>query len=90
MTSAVPRWSEQDWVELMLMMKKVPRGVRELVHAAESRIAAPDGWTDDLAYLDRLCDAYGRAPLVTVDEAGEATLNVHDAGWVSAVLDRYR
>ncbi len=90
MTSTVPRWSSDDWVELMLMLKKVPVGVRRIVQAAELGAKAPDGWAEDLAYLNRLCDAFGRAALVTVDQTGTASLNVDDVNWVIDVLDRYR
>lgn len=89
MTLPTPRWSQQDWVELMLMLKKVPAGVRELVAAAEQDSAAPSDWVESLAHLNQLCDAFGRAPLVTV-EHGIAHFDVAESEWVAEVLDKYR
>jgi hypothetical protein len=82
-----PRWTEADWVELMLLCKKLPDGPRGIIRAAVEEQPAPAEAVESVRYLDKLCDAYYRAPLVVLDGT-DLRLNVEDREWVRTVIDR--
>jgi hypothetical protein len=82
-----PRWTEADWVELMLLHKKLPVGPRRLLRAAADGQPPPPDAADAARFLDELCDAFRRAPIVVI-EGGDLRLDVVDPAWVRTVLDR--
>lgn len=82
-----PRWTGADWVELMLFHKKLPDGPRGVIRAALDDQPAPNGAAESVWYLDELCDAFYRAPLVLLDGT-TVRLNVDDREWVRSVINR--
>lgn len=80
-----PRWTEADSVELLLLVKKLPDGPRALLRAAVDEQPAPVDAVESLRYLDTICDAFYRAPLVVLDGAAPR-LDVDDFAWVRAVV----
>jgi hypothetical protein len=82
-----PRWTGADRVELMLLCKKLPDGPRDVIRAAVEDQPAPTVADESVRYLDNLCDAFYRAPLVVLDGA-TLRLNVEDREWVRTVIDR--
>jgi hypothetical protein len=81
------RWTETDWVELLLLYKKLTDGPRGVVRAALDDQPAPTAAAEAVRYLDKLCDAFYRAPLVVLD-GPTLRLNVDDREWVRTVIDR--
>lgn len=82
-----PRWTEADEVDLMLLHKKLPEGPRRLLASAAEGGPVPADAVDATAQLDRLCDAFRRAPLIILD-SGSPRLDVADPAWVLRVLRR--
>jgi len=79
------RWTEDDRLELQLLVKRLPDDVRAVLRAGLARAEIDADSAGALARLDRLCEAFRRAPLVVVEE-GRARLDVDDPTWVRAVL----
>jgi hypothetical protein len=71
----------------MLLHKKLPEGPRGVIRAALDDQPVPSGAVESVRYLDTLCDAYNRAPLVLLDGTA-LRLNVVDREWVRSVIDR--
>jgi hypothetical protein len=82
-----PRWTEADWVELLLLYNKLPDGPRSVIRAALDDQPAPTAAVESVRYLDKLCDAFYRAPLVGLD-GPTLHLDVDDREWVRTVIDR--
>jgi hypothetical protein len=72
---------------LLLLCKKLPDGPRGIIRAAVDDQPAPADADESVRYLDRLCDAFYRAPLVVL-EGRNLRLDVDDREWVRTVIYR--